>query len=100
MNNKALSILLIFCLFLISGCGEEKAQISQQPQPSLAQAQPPLPNTASRTYPCRDCDVVKLETFLPAQVEAGKEFPYRIRVTNISGDLVTNVIVTLSLIHI
>lgn len=99
MNSKALSIFLIFCLFLISGCGEPDVSVAPQPQQPSNLAPSGQPNIAARTYPCRNCDVVKLETFLPAQVESDKEFPYRIRITNISDGLVTNVIVTDTIIR-
>lgn len=94
MSTKTLPLLLCFCLLIISGCQEsEKAvpqpQIPLTPQPVVRQ-----PNIVSKIYTCQACPVVQLDTMMPAQVQAGTEFEYTIKVTNLTDEVLTDVIVT------
>ncbi|MCD4831382.1 MAG: DUF11 domain-containing protein [Anaerohalosphaeraceae bacterium] len=51
-------------------------------------------NAASRTYPCEDCGVVRLDKILPERIQTGADFEYRIRVTNLTNMPLADVIVT------
>ncbi|OHB50797.1 MAG: hypothetical protein A2Y10_01885 [Planctomycetes bacterium GWF2_41_51] len=92
MCTKTLSLLLCICLLVISGCQESEQTAPPQQAPL---AQPVVqPNLTSKIYTCEACPVVRLDTTMPVQVQAGTEFGYTIQVTNLTDEVVTNVIVT------
>jgi uncharacterized repeat protein (TIGR01451 family)/fimbrial isopeptide formation D2 family protein len=120
--KKILLVLLLVCGVLIGGCyscktwmklqGQRPADPSVKfmwekgcrpaPMPLSAQCElpnlPPSPpvvlNTAARIYPSEGCGVVKLEKIMPNQVQTGTEFEYKIRVTNLTGSALADVVVT------
>ena len=112
--KKILWVLLLASLSLISGCyvcdkgshlqGENvslPAQSQVSPKPTPLPPSPSLPavsNAAARIYPCEGCGVVKLEKIMPPQVQTGAEFEYKIRVTNLTGSALADVVVTDTLI--
>ncbi|MFA5292037.1 MAG: hypothetical protein WC496_03280 [Phycisphaerae bacterium] len=102
MNNKTLLMLLSVCFVLVSGCDNSNTGMNIQEQKALP-APTPLPqitpNIAARLYPCQGCSVVRLDKIMPAQVQAGAEFEYKIRVTNLSDDILSDVVVTDTLIR-
>ncbi|MFA6186412.1 MAG: hypothetical protein WC770_04250 [Phycisphaerae bacterium] len=75
---------------------------TEQPKP-VAPPQPPPPppapapivmNCAEKIYPCGACGNVKLEKCMPSQVQTGAEFSYTIKVTNLTGSNIADVVVT------
>ncbi len=51
-------------------------------------------NAFSKIYPCQGCPAIRLDKIMPDQVQAGKEFEYKIRVTNLTDAALTDVVVT------
>jgi uncharacterized repeat protein (TIGR01451 family) len=82
------------------GCRPAPMPLPEKCQPECPQpaAPPPpapiVPNCAAKTYPGEGCEVVKLEKCMPSQVRTGKEFEYKIKVTNLIGNTLTDVVVT------
>ncbi|HBG78778.1 MAG TPA: hypothetical protein DDW84_08065 [Phycisphaerales bacterium] len=69
----------------------------QPPPPPPAPVPAPVPvvvNCAEKIYPCGACGNVKLEKCMPSQVQTGAEFNYTIRVTNLTGSDIADVVVT------
>lgn len=65
-----------------------------QPLPPPPPPPPVVSNCSAKTYPCGGCEVVRLEKCMPPQVQTGAEFEYKIRVTNLTSSVLTNVVVT------
>jgi len=98
MSTKFLPLLLCFCLLVISGCDECNQVIPQScPVTPVVAAEPvvvPTSNVITKVYSCEACPVLQLDATMPAQVQTGTEFEYSIKVTNLTDEIVTNVIVT------
>lgn len=76
-------------------CTEEPKPVEPpQPPPPPPAPAPVLMNCADRIYPCGACGNVKLEKCMPSQVQTGAEFNYTIRVTNLTGSNIADVVVT------
>ncbi len=52
------------------------------------------PYTVTRTYPCGDCGVVRIDKVMPREVSMNAPFTYEIVVTNLTNMMVADVIVT------
>jgi len=50
--------------------------------------------TVSRVYPCRECGNVQLDKVMPSQAEVNSPLEYSIRVTNLTGAMLSGVVVT------
>lgn len=75
----------------------EQPKPVEPPQPPPAPAPAPAPivtNCAEKIYPCGECGNVKLQKCMPSQVQTGAEFSYTIRVTNLTGSDIADVVVT------
>lgn len=98
MSTKKLPLLLCLCLVIVAGCQEEKKAPCppcppvQQPTPVLAPEN--HPNVKSKTFYCESCPVIRLDTTIPAQVQARTEFEYSVVATNVSSELVTNIVLS------
>ncbi|MDD5134444.1 MAG: hypothetical protein PHP01_03415 [Phycisphaerae bacterium] len=85
------------------GCKPAPMPLPEKCQPECAKpvvAPPPPPpapivaNCAAKTYPGEGCEVVRLEKCMPSQVRTGKEFEFKIKVTNLIANTLTDVVVT------
>jgi len=98
MSAKKLPLLLCLCLLVLSGC-EESSQISQ-PQCAFTTPVMPAPPAAaksdlkSKMFYCEACPVIRLDTKIPAQVQPRTEFEYAVTVTNVSNELVTDIVLS------
>ena len=74
---------------------QPEPQRTPQPQP---QSQPRVEqqedrNVVSRTYPCGDCGVIRLDRWMPAEVQLNVPFMYTIRVINLTSGVVDDIVV-------
>ncbi len=98
MNAKKLSLLLCLCLLVLSGC-DESSQISQ---PQCASTTPvlasppaaPQSDTKTKMFYCEACPVIRLDTRIPPQVQTRTEFEYAVKVTNVTDELVTDIVLS------
>jgi uncharacterized repeat protein (TIGR01451 family) len=98
MSAKKLPLLLCLCLLVLSGC-EEANQISQPQCASTTPVLAPPPaapktDSKSKMFYCEACPIIRLDTRIPAQVQTRTEFEYAVTVTNVSNELVTDVVLT------
>ncbi|MEN6384585.1 MAG: hypothetical protein ABFD79_05250 [Phycisphaerales bacterium] len=107
MSTKNLPLLLCLCL-LIAAAGCEECNKSQAPQhfeqlTPIAQAPEhfqqltpvaPTGNTSSKVFMCDACPIIRLDSTIPAQVQAKSEFEYTLKITNLTNEILTDVIVS------
>ena len=99
--KKILWVLLFASWILIGGCHPAPTPPPTQYEPApkpLLQPPPVALSCPARIYPCEGCGVVKLEKCMPSQVQTGTEFEYKIRVTNLTGSALADVVVTDTLV--
>jgi len=97
MSKKCLPLLLCLGIIIIYGC-EECTKTPSQPinhfqTPAFIPTQQSN-NVVSKTFYCESCPVVRIDAFMPPQVQARKEFEYTLKITNLTNELITNVIVS------
>ena len=106
--KKALIGLLILTVFVLEGCSRSRSHREETPQlieASVAEKPAPVaprpeprsecgPYAVSKTHPCNECGIVKLEKNMPKEVQLGGSFDYSITVTNLTDSMVTDVVVT------
>ncbi|MEN6384330.1 MAG: hypothetical protein ABFD79_03945 [Phycisphaerales bacterium] len=74
---------------------EKPAPKQEPPKPQPAAAKSACGSaSASGSYPCETCTLVKLEKNMPAEVEMNSEFSYTITVTNPTEIMLKDVVVT------
>ncbi|MFA5554561.1 MAG: hypothetical protein WCZ89_02580 [Phycisphaerae bacterium] len=72
----------------------EAPKPAPKPQPAPAAAGSCGPYTVSRTHPCGDCGVVKIEKVMPKEVQLNAQFNYDIMVINMTDMDIADVVVT------
>jgi uncharacterized repeat protein (TIGR01451 family) len=98
MSAKKLPLLLCLCLLVLSGC-EESTQISQPQCASTTPVLAPPPivpqaDSKSKMFYCEACPVIRLDTSIPPQVQTRTEFEYTVKVTNVTDELVTDIVLS------
>lgn len=100
MKSRIISALVsgVLALFVV-GCQCTPAGTSVAPAPApapapVAYAAPGSTSSVVYPYNCAACGVIRVEKSLPAEVQLGEAFDYQIKVTNLTGGNVQNVVVT------
>lgn len=90
---------------LVGGCTQQKAEpapapVETKPAPAKAEAKPaPAPmaaNNGVQYFPTgrRESSAIAVEKIAPAEVSVAQKFDYTLRVTNLTGGALENVVVT------
>ena len=60
-------------------------------RPMPAPKSPCGPYNVSRSYPCKDCGIIRLDKTMPAQVQLNAPFQYTIKVLNVTDMMVADI---------
>jgi len=70
------------------------AKAIPSPKPKPAPVSECGPSTVSRSYPCGGCEIIQLNKTMPGEVQLNAQFDYTIKVANVTGMTVADVVVT------
>lgn len=69
-------------------CAEEDVSVRRVAANELEQC------VVSKTYPCPECEKIRLDKTIPMEVEVDRPFDYHLRITNLTGRRVNGIVVT------
>lgn len=64
------------------------------PEPTAFEPTESDAHVVSRTYPCAECGIIRVDKFMPERAEPNKPFDYVIKFTNLTDMMLTGVVIT------